>query len=106
MKSMIERMLKGADALVEQSHPYVDRHHDPEKGMAVYKAEDETIFLLVMQVDKWHDMEKKDRHYIEDYIQHYMLSQDDIQLCKINIAVAQFIITDDDKALVRLEFQH
>lgn len=104
MKTMIKRMLDATDILIAKAHPYDNKHHDPEKGMAIYEAKDEIIFCLVLQVDEWHSMDKKERDYIEKFMQEWMLEQEDIPLGTMILALAEFIVKDEDKALVRIEY--
>ena len=103
-RPMIERMLDATDRLIKHERSYESKQHDLEKGMAVYKTKNRIIFCRVIQVDEWHDMTTKERHEIESYMLDYMMSQEEIHLGTMAIALAEFIIKDDDKALVRIEY--
>lgn len=104
MKTIVERMLDAADLLIAKTHPYESKQHDSEKSMAVYIGEDEILFCHVKQVNEWHDMEKHEREFIERFMQDWMLEQDDIPLGKMILALAEFIVKGEDKALVRIEY--
>ena len=104
MKTMNERMLNAVDHLIEKAHPYESKHHDIEKAMAVYICSDEMVFCHVVEVDKWHDTSEAERDYIEKFMQEWMLEQEDIPLGTMILALAEFIVKDEDKALVRIEY--
>ena len=106
MKTMIERMMDATDILIAKEHPYEAKHHDLEKAMAIYERKASTLFCHVIEVEEWHDMEKDERQYIENYMLDYMLNQEEINLGIMTIALAEFVVKDGDKALVRIEYSN
>lgn len=106
MKTMMTKLFDATDRLIAQQIGFENCLHFPEKEMAVYETEDETIFARIIAVDKWEDMGKDGRKFIEDFIQDYMLQQDELRLGKISLACVEFIIKNNDTALVRVEYMH
>ena len=106
MKTMMTRMLDATDRLIAQQIGFENCLHFPEKEMAVYECEDETLFAHVIAVDEWKDMDKDERKFIEAFIKDYMLQQDELRLGKITLACVEFIIKNNDTALVRVEYVH
>jgi hypothetical protein len=103
-KTMLKRMMDATDRLIMHERPYDDKYHDLEKGMAVYERKASTLFCHVIKVDEWHDMTTAERREIEHYMFDYMMNQDELHLGAMTIALAEFIVKDGDKALVRIEY--
>ena len=106
MKTMIERMMDATDILIAKEHPYENKHHDLENGMAVYERKASTLFCHVIKVEEWHDMQEEERQYIENYMLDYRLNQEEINRGMMTIALAEFVVKDGDKALVRIEYSN
>ena len=101
-KTMMTKLMNATDQLIG----FKNRHHFPEKEMAVYECEDETLFAHIIAVDEWVDMDKDERKFIENFIKDYMLQQDELRLGKISLACVEFIIKNNYTALVRVEYMH